>query len=156
MRLNIDNYQAILSEKQISHEYVRKATGLSERTYSWILDNGFIECDTLERIADSISCPVSDILKPDYEGYSENVIEWVKDEKIATLTLSQRRIISKVKGLAEKYPEQCQIVKENKDGSMYAHIPVSWVKISPPKKLSEKQLENARGLYAKTHKAGNN
>lgn len=141
MRLNTDNYQRILNEKQLSHEYVQKATGLSEKTYSWIIDNGFIECETLERIADAINCPVGDILSPDYAGYSENVIEWIKDEKWATLTLSQRRTISRVKKLAAQYPEQCQVVAENKDGSICAHIPVSWVKISPPRELSEEQRQ---------------
>lgn len=139
MRLNTDNYQRILNEKQLSHEYVQKAAGLSEKTYSWILDNGFIECETLERIADAINCPVCDILSPDYEGYSENVIEWIKDEKRATLTLSQRRTISRVKKLAAQYPEQCQVVAENKDGSICAHIPVSWIRINPGMELTEEQ-----------------
>lgn len=71
----------------------------------------------------------------------ENVIEWIRDEKRATLSLSQRRTISRVKKLAEQYPDQCEIVAENEDGSICAHIPVSWVKISPPKKVSDKQRE---------------
>lgn len=141
MRLNTDNYRRILAEKGLSHEYVRKSTGLSEKTYFWILDNGFIEGETLERIADAINCPVGDILSPDYEGYSENVIEWIKDEKRATLTLSQRRTIARVKKLAAQHPEQCQAVAENKDGSICAHIPVSWVKINPPRELSEGQRQ---------------
>lgn len=37
----------------------------------------------------------------------ENAIEWLKDEKRATLSLSQRRTISRVKQLAEQYPEEC-------------------------------------------------
>ena len=139
MRLNIDSYQRILDEKRLSHEYVQKATGLSEKTYSWILDNGFIEYETLERIADAVNCPVGDILSPDYEGYSENVIEWIKDEKRATLTLSQRRTISRVKKLAAQYPEQCQVVAENKDGSICAHIPVSWIRINPGMELTDEQ-----------------
>lgn len=139
MRLNIDNYKAILREKQLSDEYVRKAVGLSEKTYSWILDRGSIECETLERIADAISCHTQDIISPDYDRYAENVIEWVKDEKRATLSLSQRRTITKVKHLAAQYPDQCQIVVENKDGSICAHIPVSWIKFYPPKELTEEQ-----------------
>lgn len=139
MRLNVSNYQAILAEKQLSGDCVRKAAGLTERTYLWILDNGFIECETLERIADAVGCPVGDILSPDYEGYAENVIEWSKNHKRATLSLSQGRTISRVKRLAEKYPEEVQILAENKDGSLYAHIPVSWIKINPPKELTEEQ-----------------
>lgn len=139
MRLNTDNYRAILKEKRLSDEYVQKATGLSKMTYFWILENGFIECETLERIADAVGCKVGDILRPDYEGYSENVIEWVRDGERATLSLSQRRTISRVKQLAKSHPEECQIVAENKDGSICAHIPVSWVRINPSRELSDEQ-----------------
>ena len=154
--MNVDCYRRILAEKRLSDVEVIKSTGLSERTYKWILKNGFIECETLERIADAVGCNVGDILKPDYDGYAENVIEWVKDDNRATLSMSQRRTISRVKQLAEQYPEECQIVAENKDGSVCAHVPVSWVKISPPKKVSEKQMEHARTLYAKSHSTGDN
>ncbi len=139
MRLNINNYQDILAKKQLSHEYVWKAAGLSERTYFWILDNGFIENETLERIADVIGCQVRDILRPDYEGYSENIIEWKKDAPKATLSLSQRGMIVKIKRLAERRPDECQILAENKDGSICAHVPVGWIKINLPKNLSEEQ-----------------
>ncbi len=141
MRLNVDSYRCILAEKRLSDAEVVKSTGLSERTYKWILENGFIECETLERIADAVSCKVGDILKPDYEGYTENVIEWVKDGDQATLSLSQRRTISRVKQLAEQYPDQCQILAENKDGSLYAHLPVSWIRINPGMELTEEQRE---------------
>jgi len=164
MRLNVDRYQRILAQKQISDAEVMKSTGLSERTYKWILENGFIECKTLERIADAVVCEVGEILKADPipkdvskdDKCTENVIEWIRDEKRATLSLSQRRTISRVKQLAEQYPEECQIVAENKDGSVCAHVPVSWVKISPPKQVSEKQMEHARTLYAKSHSTGYN
>lgn len=75
------------------------------------------------------------------EGCIENCIEWIKDEERATLSLSQRRTISRVRQLAAQYPDQCQIVAENKDGSICAHIPVSWVKINPPRELSEEQRQ---------------
>lgn len=92
----------------------------------------------------------------------ENAIEWLKDEKRATLSLSQRRTITRVKQLAEQYPEECQIVAENKDGSVCAHVPVSWVKISPPREVSETQREisrrNMQALHSKrvssTHNLG--
>lgn len=139
MRLNTNNYRSILNDKQLSDEYVQKATGLSKKTYLWILANEFIELETLERIADAIGCPVSDIIKPDNDGYSENCIEWVKDGEWATLSLSQRRTITKIKKLAKSHPEECQIIAENKDGSLYARIPLDWIRIYPTRKLSEKQ-----------------
>lgn len=149
MRLNIESYRAILDAKQFSDEYVQKATGLSKKTYSWILNQGFIECETLKRIADAIDCVVADILSDDYDGYAENVIEWSKDQKRATLSLSQRRTITRIKELAKKYPEKCQILAENKDSrgraTLYAHIPTAWIRINPGKELSEEQ----RDVFAK-------
>lgn len=74
-------------------------------------------------------------------GYNENCIEWVRDEKRATLSLSQRSVISKIKKYAESHPEECEIVAINKDGSICAHVPVSWIKVSPPRKVSEEQKQ---------------
>lgn len=139
MRLNVDNYRCILGKSGLNDDEVCKRTGLSPKTLLWILENRFIEVSTLEHIADAIGCTPGEIMAPDITGYSENCIEWIKDQKQATLSLSQRRTISRVKKLAEKYPEECQIVAENKDGSVYAHIPVSWIKINPSMKLTEEQ-----------------
>ena len=89
-------------------------------------------------------------------GNTENCIEWIRDEERATLSLTQRRTISRVKKLAADHPKECQIVAENKDGSICAHVPVSWIKISPPKKVTEKQLEQARINLSKSPSTGDN
>lgn len=141
MRLHVDNYRAILDKSSLNDAEVCKRTGLTEKTLLWILDNGFIECETLERVADAIGCSMQQIVLPDITGNVENGIEWVKDSEWATLSLSQRRMISRVKKLAEQHPEQCQILAENEDGSIYAHIPVSWIRINPGMELTEEQKE---------------
>lgn len=151
MRLNVDHYRSIIAQKGFLEEEIRRATGLSPNTYLWILENKFIECQTLELIADAIGVQPSEIILPDQNSCTENAIEWVKDAKRATLTLSQRRTISRVKKLAESHPEECQIIAENKDGSIYAHVPVSWVKIGPPRKISEEQREISRRVMNDLH-----
>ena len=75
---------------------------------------------------------------------NENVIEFLKDEERATVTFSQGRYKSKIKRLAKAYPEECEIVAENPDGSLCAHIPVKWAKISLPRKVSDEQREAFR------------
>lgn len=144
MRLHIDNYRAITAQKGILDEEVRKSIGMSEKRFLWLLDNQFAECETLEFIADAIGCQVSEISLPDQTMCNENSIEWYKDSDRATITVSQGRYKSRLKRLEEKNPKECQIIAENKDGSLYAHIPVSWVKINPPKKVSDKQRVIAR------------
>ena len=60
----------------------------------------------------------------------ENVIEWLRNSKTATVTLSQGKYITKVKKLAKEYPDKVQIVHVNDDNSIVAHIPTSAIKLS--------------------------
>ena len=54
----------------------------------------------------------------------ENVIEWITNDKTITVSLTQKRYINRVKMLAEKHPEDVEIVAENADGSLCAHLPL--------------------------------
>lgn len=71
----------------------------------------------------------------------ENSIEFYADDKTATVSFTQGRYITRIRKLAEKYPDECQITAENKDGSIVAHIPTKWVRVSPPKQISEETKE---------------
>lgn len=71
----------------------------------------------------------------------ENVIEFLENQENATVTFSQGRYKGKIRKLAEERPGECQIIAENKDGSLCAHIPTAWIKIIPPRQLSEKQRQ---------------
>lgn len=75
------------------------------------------------------------------ESFNENVIEFLRDSKTATVTFSQGRYITRIKELAEKRPDDVQIMHENKDGSIVAHIPTSYIKINPTMELSEEQRQ---------------
>lgn len=72
------------------------------------------------------------------ERSNENIIEWYTGVKTASLTIGQNGWISKVKKLKERFPEEVEIW-ENKDGSIFAHVPLSWIKINPKRVLSEEQ-----------------
>lgn len=81
----------------------------------------------------------------DFTTVQDNVIEFLKGDKTATVTFCQQRFITKIRKLAEKFPDECKITHENKDGSIVAHIPVKWIKISKMERhLSEEQIELAR------------
>lgn len=73
----------------------------------------------------------------------ENVIEWLKDSKTATVTLSQGRYITKIRKLAKQYPDEVEIIRENKDGSLLVHIPVSYIKINNPPRREYTEEERA-------------
>lgn len=85
------------------------------------------------------------------ENCIENVIEFIRDEKRATVTFSQGRYKTRIRELAKRYPEECQIVAENQDGSICAHIPVAWVKVGPPRTVSEECRELSRQRMMELH-----
>ena len=75
----------------------------------------------------------------------ENVIEWYNNESMALVTLNQGRYISRVRKYAKEYPDECEIVAENPDGSICAHIPLKWIKIS---KVNREVSEEQKKVYA--------
>lgn len=141
MRLNINSYRSILSKKGLDDEEVCKRTGLTHKSLLWLLNDNYTELETLERIADALEVEPSEMVLPDHLGSTENVIEWTRNQKQASVTLCQGRVITRVKELAEKYPGECQILAQNKDGSIFAHIPTEWIRINPPMDLSDEQRE---------------
>lgn len=74
--------------------------------------------------------------------HNENVIEWEKNKDIITLSFTQSKYINKLKKLAEKHPEECDIVI-NPDGSAFGHVPLSYLKISAPRQMSDEQRQAA-------------
>ena len=53
----------------------------------------------------------------------------------------ERKFISKVRRLKEKYPDEVRIIAEpeNNDGCIYCELPVEWFKLYPKPKLTEEQ-----------------
>lgn len=81
---------------------------------------------------------------------NEFCIEWTKDRDYATVTaLSGTALKSKLIALAEKRPEEVKRVFENVDGSVLYHVPVKYIKVSPPKKVSEEQKNQAAERFKK-------
>ena len=70
------------------------------------------------------------------ELVQENCIEWIKGSKTATVTFPKGKYATKVVKLAEQNPDEVQICHKNKDGSVVAHIPISYIHISKPRKLN--------------------
>ena len=64
------------------------------------------------------------------DDFKENVIEFVQNSKVATVTFYQGRFISKIKELAKQYPDEVKITHTNPDGSIVAHIPTHYIKIN--------------------------
>ena len=97
-----------------------------------------------------------EIEKDDYaeDGMSqENCIEFLRNGETATITLSQGRLISKIEKLAGKYPEDVIIRHRNRDGSIVAHIPVSYIHIGNyGREMSEEQRASASERLKQYHR----
>lgn len=74
----------------------------------------------------------------------DSAVEWVDGSDRATVSLSvhQRSMQNRVRKLKEQKPNLVDYT-ENEDGSMMAHVPVSWVKISPPKRMNLTEQQRA-------------
>ena len=81
---------------------------------------------------------------------SEFVIEWIKGNDYAGVTVpSGTALKSKLMRYARERPEEVKLKAENKDGSAFFHVPVSYIKVSPPRKVSEEQAKSAGERFRK-------
>lgn len=75
---------------------------------------------------------------------NEFAIEWTKGRNYAGVTVpSGTALKSKLMRYAQERPDEVKLMAENKDGSAFFHIPISYVKVSPPRKVSEEQKKAA-------------
>ena len=81
---------------------------------------------------------------------NEFCIEWIKGRDYAGVTVpSGTALKSKLMRYAQERPDEVKLMAENKDGSALFHIPISYVKVSPPRKVSEAQREAAGERFRK-------
>lgn len=77
--------------------------------------------------------------------YKEFSIYWIKGETRASISLpSVSYLGKKILSLAELHPEDVTIDKINDDGSIMAHVPVKYIKVSSPRNLTEEQRAAAK------------
>ncbi len=76
---------------------------------------------------------------------NEYALEWVVGDKVATVTVPESTAMNnKILKLMEKYPDEVEMVN-----SELFHIPVKWIKITPPRQMTEEQIEELRERFKK-------
>jgi hypothetical protein len=75
-------------------------------------------------------------MEKDFEHNNENAIEFLTGQHRATVTFTQQKWINRMNDIKERYPDDVDIVVNN-DGSICGHVPSKWIKINPPKQVSE-------------------
>lgn len=73
--------------------------------------------------------------------FHENVIEWFTGGSVG-ITATEQKLKNRIIKLKAQYQDEVEIY-ENKDGSIFAHIPRSWVKINHPRVMTEEQRNEA-------------
>lgn len=67
---------------------------------------------------------------------AETVFEHLDGNKTFTVSTDERTWKNRLVKLAEQHPDEVECVAVNRDGSVMFHIPASWVKIRPPRKVN--------------------
>ena len=76
----------------------------------------------------------------------ETSLDHIAGEAHATIFTTERKWLNHISKLKGKFPDEVKIHRVNTDGSMVAHIPAGWFKITPKRKqsLSEEQINASR------------
>lgn len=74
------------------------------------------------------------MIEQNFDNSNENNIEFLTGQRKATFTFTARKFINKIKKYKESHPDDIDFI-ENSDGSICGHIPLKWLKISPPRKV---------------------
>ena len=81
---------------------------------------------------------------------NEFAIEWIKGRDYAGVTVpSGTALKSKLMRYADERPDEVKLMVENNDGSAFFHIPINYIKISPPRKVSDEQRKAAGERFKK-------
>lgn len=78
------------------------------------------------------------------ENTNECVIEWIPGRDYVGLTAKNGSAWkNRCEELEKKFPDDVKILARNNDGSIFAHLPYSYIKINPPRKYSDESKEKA-------------
>lgn len=71
----------------------------------------------------------------------ETVMGYIDTDEYASVTSAEKKWINKILKLKAEHPDEVDIkaYPENNQGYIYAHLPKKWIKISPPRQVSEEQ-----------------
>lgn len=82
------------------------------------------------------------------DNVNEFDICWCRGNIVAGVTCpNSSKMKNKVLKLAEEHPDEVEVIAMNKDGSIFAHVPVKCITVRWPRKVSEEQAAVARQRF---------
>lgn len=89
-----------------------------------------------------------------FKNNNENCIEFLNNQHEITVLFCAQKWINRIKKLHSAYPDDVKVIAENNDGSICAKLPIKYLKISAPKKISEEQRKAASERFKKLREEG--
>ena len=87
---------------------------------------------------------------------SDTTIDHLDAAEFATITSNERKWITRVLKIKQKYPDEVQILRQPEDnfGYMLAHVPKTWMKVAPQRKIfiTEEQRAARAAILADARK----
>lgn len=87
---------------------------------------------------------------------TETSLGYCNGDTCAWLSTDERRWINWARRMAQERPDEVFIKSEYKDGTIVVGVPISWFKLSPPKKmnLSEEERERRAERFRNPNRIG--
>ena len=84
----------------------------------------------------------------------ENAVEFLVGDNLCTASFTSQRHINRIKKLFGNHKQDFCYMVENKDGSICAKFPLSWLKITPPTKreITEDERQALRDRLAEARR----
>ena len=74
----------------------------------------------------------------------ETSYDHIKGTATFTITAAETWSIAMVRRLKRQHPQDVEILAENTDGSLLAHMPVEWMRIIPKRSIILSEAERTR------------
>ena len=68
--------------------------------------------------------------------FRETDIDHVNGVEHCNVTTGDKVIKNRLSKLAKEHPDEVVLMADNKDGSVWYHVPWKWIQIRPPRKLN--------------------
>lgn len=87
------------------------------------------------------------------EKVTENCFEWLTGTRTATLTVSEPKMVRRIKEIYKDRADEFKKFIENDDGSLCVTVPRSWLKVNPgaksdPNKPKRQMTEEQKKAFA--------
>ena len=89
------------------------------------------------------------------EAFNETALDHLGGSNYWGVSTGEMKWKNRLAKLRAEHPDEVKLIAENKDGSVFYHVPNKWVKISPPKKsnMTEEQKDAVRERFAAARQA---